>query len=86
MARYSIAADDPGRHNYDLATASNKTMEVFANGKLREYVITADEEEGIIVSYALDGRGQPRISEEGGMLVEASFCRKVEVRFVDNAT
>lgn len=69
MARFSSDRHDPGYANF---LAAGKVITVFIDGVKQHLVITADEDEGFIVRYALgaDGKAMTDPKNPGQLLTE----------------
>lgn len=71
--RISIVKGDPG-YRWNAYT-----FKVKFNGEFASHVVTADEEKGLVVRYALDGDGKPRVSEDKQHFLMETVEGKVEV-------
>jgi hypothetical protein len=72
--RISADAHDPGFEAY----CRNRRVVVLLDGDPQRYVVTADEEAGLIVRYRLDEHGRP--VSDGERLVKDVVLGRVEVR------
>lgn len=59
--RVSVDNDDAGYLTYGMLRGGGKEVRVFLNGIERDYVVTADEEQRLIVRMKTDERGMPII-------------------------
>jgi hypothetical protein len=74
--RISADPNDPGHEAY----AINPRVMVFLDGDPQRGVVTADDEQGVLIRYRLDDRGMP-VVEEDRFALEVKVGR-VEVRAV----
>ncbi len=77
--RVSIVKADPG-YRWNA-----KSYRVKLDGEEAKWVLTADEEEGLVVRYVLDEAGKPKIGPDGQSYVTEQVAGHVEVYAVNAA-
>jgi hypothetical protein len=73
--RLSCRRDDPGFD--EEAIVKDYTFRL--NGKVIEFVVTIDTDEGFVTFYEQDENGEPKRNEAGTDLVEKTVYGKVEI-------
>lgn len=79
--RISVSPNDPGRAAYDEMREAGKTMKVYLDGNEVFDVITADEEQGYVISNRTNPNGTLFMDPEGS-LVQDVERGNVEVKLV----
>ena len=76
--RISCRKEDPG---YDLE-AVVKEYEIRCDGKLIEFVVTVDDEEGFVTFIPRGEDGKTLLSEDGTCFKNETVYGKVEIRVI----